>query len=225
MPSSTPVHLFTPETQCSTYKPLESSDDSGDETIPGATSSREKLNKFLSSKDISPIRSNLNKRWHFTNERTKRHNTRKVPQAVHTVIGRNCASIYRWPVGGVSVIKRNGTSVVNGPRISCWLITKALTECYDNAGHRGTRQQILSILANKVSLKMLKRWIPSLTRYRFNIARHHQLLHGRGGMLLTEKYTRMYMGPGQLRHFLNFITSGHIIQDLPLGEKIAQVVV
>ena len=57
------------------------------------------------------------------------------------------------------------------------------------------------------------------------IGRHHQLLHGRGGMLLTEKYTRMYMGPGQLRHFLNFITSGHIIQDLPLGEKIAQVVV
>ena len=123
MPSSTPVHLFTPETPYSTYKPLESSDDSGDETIPGATSSRDKLNEFLSSKDISPIRSKLNKRWHFTNERTKRHNTRKVAQAVHAVIGRNCARGYRWPVGGVSVIKRNGMSVVNGPRISCWLVT------------------------------------------------------------------------------------------------------
>ena len=115
MPSSTPVHLFTPETQCSTYKPLESSDDPGDETIPGATSSREKLNKFLSSKDISPIRSNLNKRWHFTNDRTKRHYTRKVRQAVHAVIGRNYTRGYRWPVGGISVIKRNGTSVVNRP--------------------------------------------------------------------------------------------------------------
>ena len=148
-----------------------------------------------------------------------------MPQAVHTVIGRNCVRGYRWPVGGFSVIKRNGTSVVSGPRISCRLITKALTECYNNAGHWGTGQQILSILADKVSFKMLKRWIPSLTRYRFNIARHHRLLHGRGGVLLTEKYTRMYVGPGQLHHFLNFITSGHIIQDLLLGEKIAQVVV
>lgn len=104
-------------------------------------------------------------------------------------------------------------------------LIKALTELYDNAGHWGTRWQILSILADKVSFKMLERWIPGLTRYRFNIARHHQLLHGRGGVLLTEKYTQMYVGPGQLSHFLNFITSGHIIQDLPLGEKKVQVVV
>lgn len=69
------------------------------------------------------------------------------------------------------------------------------------------------------------RWIPGLTRYRFNIARHHQLLHGQGGVLLTEKYTQMYVGPGQLSHVLNFITSGHIIQDIPLGEKKVQVVV
>lgn len=115
MPSSTPVHLFTPETLRSTYKPLESLDDSGDETIPGSTSSRDKLNEFLFSRHISPIRSRLNKRWHFTNDRTKRHYTRKVRQAVHAVIGRNCTRGYRWPVGGISVIKRNGTSVVNGP--------------------------------------------------------------------------------------------------------------
>ena len=76
-----------------------------------------------------------------------------------------------------------------------------------------------SILADKVSFKMLKRWIPGLTLYRFNVARHHQLLHGRGAVLPTEHHTRMYVAPGQLSHFLNFITSGHIIQDLPFGEK------
>ena len=38
-------------------------------------------------------------------------------------------------------------------------------------------------------------------------------------MLPTEHHTRMYVAPGQLSHFLNFITSGHIIQDLPFGEK------
>ena len=35
----------------------------------------------------------------------------------------------------------------------------------------------------------------------------------------TTQHTRMYVKPGQLSHFLNFITSGHIIQDLPFGEK------
>ena len=100
-----------------------------------------------------------------------------------------------------------------------WTLIEALTECYNNAGHWRTRRQILYILADKVSFKMLKRWIPGLTRYRFNIARHHQLLHGRGAVLPAEHHTRMYVAPGQLSHFLNFITSGHIIQDLPFGEK------
>ena len=31
------------------------------------------------------------------------------------------------------------------------------------------------------------------------------------------------MAPGQLSHFLNFITSGHIIQDLTFGEKKPQL--
>ena len=35
----------------------------------------------------------------------------------------------------------------------------------------------------------------------------------------TTQHTRMYVAPGQLSHFLNFITSTHIIQDLPFGEK------
>ena len=98
-------------------------------------------------------------------------------------------------------------------------LTEALTDCYNNAGHWSTRRQILSILAGKISFKMLKKWIPDLTCYRFDIARHHQLLHGRGAEVPTTQHSRMYVSPGLLSHFLNFITSAHIIQDLPSGEK------
>jgi len=51
------------------------------------------------------------------------------------------------------------------------------------------------------------------------IARHHHLLHGRGAVMPNTTHTRMYVSTGQLSHFIDFITSAHIIQDLPLGNK------
>ena len=74
-------------------------------------------------------------------------------------------------------------------------------------------------MADKLTFKDLQRWIPNLSRYRFNIARHHLLLHGRGSKVPSVKNTRMCIAPEKLDHFLAFITSTHIIQDLPFGEK------
>lgn len=220
MPHSTPAHLFTPETPSSTYKPPESSDDSGDEATPSASTSRDKLNEFLSSRDISPIRSKLNTTWHFTKERTKRHYTRKARQAVHAVIEEiapgETDSLWEALVSSRGIARQFPLDTEDHADTT---LIEALAECYNNAGHWSTRRQILSILADKVSFKVLKRWIPNLTRYRFSIARHHQLLHGRGAVMPTVQHTRMYVAPGQLSHFLNFIISAHIIQDLPFGEK------
>ena len=58
-------------------------------------------------------------------------------------------------------------------------LLKALAECYNNAQHWITRRQVLSIMADQVTFTQLKDFIPSLTRYRYNIARHHLLLNGR----------------------------------------------
>ena len=95
----------------------------------------------------------------------------------------------------------------------------ALAECYNNADHWSTRRQILSIIVDKVSYKELQRWIPDLSRYRYNIARHHHLLHGRGSVVNTLPSTRMYVPAEKLDHFLSFIISTHVVQDLPFGEK------
>ena len=43
---------------------------------------REKLNSFLASRDISPIRCSMITPWNEASERTKRHHTRKARQAV-----------------------------------------------------------------------------------------------------------------------------------------------
>ena len=45
----------------------------------------------------------------------------------------------------------------------------ALVECFNNASHWSVKSQILSIIADKVSFSTLKKLIPGLTRYRFNV--------------------------------------------------------
>ena len=98
-------------------------------------------------------------------------------------------------------------------------LIECLAECYNNADHWRSRRQILFIMADNVNFKDLLKWIPNLSRYRFNIAKHHLLLHGRGSKVPSIKGTRMYISPEKLDHFLSFITSTHIVQDLPFGEK------
>ena len=214
MPPSTPVHCLVLETPCSTYKPLESSDDSDNEAEPLGTSTQ-KLNEFLSSRDISPIRSKLNTAWHLTKQRTKRHYVRKTRQAVQAVIEEIAPEDIESLREALMTSRGMGRQFPENTKDQAdTTLIEALTECYNNAEHWATRRQILSILADKISFKVLRKWIPDLTRYRFSIARHHQLLHGLRAVMPTTQLTRMYVS-----HFLNFITSGHIIQDLPFGEK------
>ena len=102
-------------------------------------------------------------------------------------------------------------------------LLETLAESNCNASHWSTRRQILSIMADKISLKELQRYIPGLTSYRFNIARHHQLLHGRETAVPLEIARRMKVDYAQVDHFLNFITSPHVVQDLPFGEKMLRL--
>ena len=58
----------------------------------------------------------------------------------------------------------------------------ALIESYKQATHHSTRQQILSVIADKLSFTDLEKLIPGLTRYRFITARSHRLQHGIGAL-------------------------------------------
>ncbi|PFX26294.1 hypothetical protein AWC38_SpisGene9007 [Stylophora pistillata] len=205
------------QTPRSAYKPSESSDDSDNETLR-SDSIKDKLNEFLSIRDISPIRSKPKTTWHLTKERTKRHYVRRARQAVPGVIEEIVPEDTRSLWEALLSSKACGFPLDTKDHADVTLI-EALTGYYNNAGPWITRRKILSILADIISFKWLKKWIPDLTCYRFDIARDHQLLHGRGALVSTTQYTRTYIAPGQLSHFINFITSTHIIQDLPFSEK------
>ena len=179
----------------------------------------EKMNDFLSSKDISPVRPPLKIPWEKASERTKRRHIRETDQAVGAVLEEVTPNQFSqlWQ----SFVKSNPyprDTEKKGDDFDTALM-KDLTECYQNASTWRTRLQILSILADKFTFSALKAWIPELTRYRFSAARKHALLHGRGVLPPQPLQTRMFVAQGQLDHFLDFITSPYVIQDLPFGEK------
>ena len=207
------VPSFQPDTPASIYQPSEALGQSmtfGDDE--SSQTPRDHLNAFLATRDISPIRYTLATPWVEASGRTKRYHTRKAKQLVDACLEDIAPDDHQRLFD--SICQDRATSL----DIDSTLLD-AITECYNNATQWSTRRQILSIMADKVNFKDLQKWIPNLSRYRYNIARHHHLLHGRGAVVPTPKTTRLYVAPNKLDHFLEFITSAHVIQDLPFGER------
>ena len=98
---------------------------------------------------------------------------------------------------------------------------QALSETYKHATGWDTRRQVLSVMADLTPFSTLQKFLPGITQYRVKIARRHKDLYSRGVPLPSEDKlsTRMRVSPSQLDHFLSFITSPHVIQDLPFGER------
>ena len=96
---------------------------------------------------------------------------------------------------------------------------EAFAQCYQAASNWETRRQILSMMADKVRYSTLLRYLPSLTRYRFTEAKRHCLTYGRGVPVQSTRAPRQDFSFAQIEHFVAFITSSHIVQDLPFGER------
>ena len=65
----------------------------------------------------------------------------------------------------------------------------------------------------------ISHYIPRLTRYRYSMANLHRSQFGRGAQVPQQPTTRIRVDLRQLDHFLGFITSPHLVQDLPFGQK------
>lgn len=180
-----------------------------------------KMNEFLESKDVSPVRHPVSVPLNEASERTRRRHLRKARQAVSAVLEEVAPNQSKelWH----SLVPSLNHQFLSGSESEDEdvdvILMNALSECYNNASTWDTRRQILSIMADKVTFRTLIKWIPGLTRYRFTAARKHTLLHGRGVPMPQSSQTKLFVSPTQVDHFLDFISSPHIIQDLPFGEK------
>ena len=96
---------------------------------------------------------------------------------------------------------------------------QALAETYQNASSWSTKRQLLAVMADLVTYNELRHYIPRLTDYRFKMARLHLMKFGRGVPVPMETRRSVRVDEERLDVFLSFITSPHIVQDLPFGQK------
>ena len=95
----------------------------------------------------------------------------------------------------------------------------ALAECYDAASSWETRQQTLLIMADKVRYKKIICYIPGLSKYRYTEAKRHYVIHGRRVPVPHVRAPQRDVTKPHIEHFISYICSSHVIQDLPFGER------
>ena len=200
----------------------ESTEESAVETDASKYAHVEKLqavNKLLTLDGHKPINRTMQVSWVDASERTKRFYTSKMSEVVSTlleIVAPNDAGLLWRSLKESSQINER----YNEPSSSEASLLTALVESYKQATHHSTRKQILSVMADKLSFKDLEQLIPGLSRYRFHSARLHRLQYGVGAPLpQMPMAVREKVDPVRLEHFIDFITSQHVIQDLPFGRR------
>ena len=187
---------------------------------------QKQLNRFLQLQDVSPVRHALSVPWNTAHKHTKRRYVRKAEQCILAMLDvlapENSQELWN-ELCERHIASRENQEVVEGRGKKETELLTAFAERYLNAQHWSTRRQILSLMADKLSLKELREFIPTVTSYRYNIARCHRLVRGRAAPLPSQEKRRMKIEPVKLEHFVSFITSPHVIQDVPFGEKLLKL--
>lgn len=198
---------------------------SSSETSDGCNSGlqvlrREKLNEFLHicGKEES-VPGQPRKCWETLSMQRKNvyvgRATTAIVAALEVITPGDAAHLWKAVQSSHSVEAALGMS--ENPADEKYL--KALAETYQHATSWDTRRQVLSIIADLLPFREIQKFIPGLTEYRFKEARLHICKHGRGAAVPLKKSPRMRVSESQLDHFLTFITSSHVVQDLPFGQR------
>ena len=211
--------IYEPSSQESDSQASGSSDLSDDAGSNRNVSRRLKLNEFLLSCN-APSVGPSKKRWIEASARTKKGHIAKakamVVAGLDVIAPGDAGHLWEALRDSGAVEKEFGISQ-ESPEEQKYL--NALAETYRNASCWETRRQVLFIMADLVSFRRIQHYIPGLTEYRFKIARLHALQHGRGAEISAKKSPRLRIELTQLDHFLDYITSPHVTQDLPFGQR------
>ena len=158
------------------------------------------------------------KPWNSLSSRSKNtyvsRGTNAVVAVLQVIAPNDVDNLWEAVLSSKSVDKVLGTSLPGERKY-----LKALAETYENASSWDTKRQTLAIMADLLTYHELQNNIPDITEYRFKIARMHVKIYGRGAPVPENKSPRMRIDESKLDYFLSFITSSHVVQDLPFGER------
>ena len=181
---------------------------------------RLKLNAFLEEFQIQALgRPWLE--WAQASERTRRRYVQKSSEVISSVLKvvypEDPAQLRTELQTSTTVGKMLDADTAFHPSDRNFL--EALAEAYKSSKAWDTRRQVLSVMAGIASYKAIATFIPGLTPHRYTMANLHRLHHGRAVPVPRKNVPRIRIDRKQLDHFLSFITSPHLVQDLPFGEK------
>lgn len=172
---------------------------------------------------MSPVRSQLQTPWKEASGRTKRYYTRKASQAVSAVVNdispNESGPLFNEVVSSEALKWQFPSDDDSEEVMIDKTLMTSLADCYRAADNWSARRQILSIIADKMPYKKLASFIPGLTKHRYTEAKRHSAAYGSGAPVPTTRVPRQDFSTPQIEHFIGFITSSHIIQDLPFGER------
>ena len=137
-----------------------------------------------------------------------------IPAVLNTVSEDNAACLWNALQSSRSIPAALGIDTTTHPSENAYL--EALVEVYKNMSGWDTKRQVLSVMSGVASFAAIKKFIAELSRYRYHMATTHSLQYGRGIAVPKKPNLRMRVDRKQLDHFINFITSGHLIQDFLL---------
>ena len=191
----------------------------GNGSSTARTQPRELFNTFLNQCNIQPLRRPWLE-WGEVSSRTRPRYIQRSSEIVSTVL-KTISPInapHLWEaLQSCDVVNRQlGLHAVSLPSEVGYL--EALAESYSNAAS-WTRRQVLSVRTGVASFKAISTFIPGLTQYQYTMAKLHGVQHGRNVPVPEKKAPRLQIEPKQFDHFLGFITSPHLVQGLPFGEK------
>ena len=214
--------LYGPD---ASYLVTSSSETASEASSVGKTDAAEeqklKLNDFLMSCNVKPVGNKSWLEWSNVSDSTKRRYLDWAADAIVAILkalSKENAS-HLWEGLQTSKLVNEKLDMVSSSLPSEKAYLKALAASYKIAGSWDTQRQILSIIAGVASYKSAFEFTSGLTWFCYTVANLHRVQYGSGAPLPLECQTRLHNERVQLDHFLSFITSPHLVQDLPFGER------
>ena len=166
----------------------------------------------ISDGRVSPIKSTSRSPWPELGERQRGYYVRKAREVIETTL--QCLAPGSEADLWFSTVESMpfGQSKPNDA-------TERLVQAYKLAGNRHTRLQILSLFVNIFSKRQLQEILPGISKRQIDEARKHADLRGPGKLPSPPEIRRMRLEATKTDHFLDFVSSSSLLQDVSYGTK------
>lgn len=173
--------------------------------------------KTLSKGSVSPLRFQLNKRANEADPRTIRYLKRKAEQSLDAIVEAMAPG-----QGGelLKLIKGDNADYESQKDFRESELLATFVTIYCNTEDNRMKNQVLSMISDKMSKSEMLEMIPGLTKWRVDQSRLHAAAYGPGFQTVSKEINhRQNMDPVKMNHALSFFSDPNFISPCAVGTK------